>query len=79
MLAPNGNPPFHRLPHETVLYTTGKSISLAIQSGKDLPAGDERKKTITCPSGTVYLTNLRVPPRSFEPTEIRDCVSSREA
>ena len=78
MLAPNGNPPFHRLPHETVLHTTGKNISLSIESGKDLPAGDERKKTVTCPSGTVYLTNLRVSPHYSVPTELRDCVSPRE-
>ena len=60
MLSPNGHPPFVALPHETLLHTTNRSISLTIQSGKDLPAGDERKKTINCPAGTAYLTNLRV-------------------
>lgn len=71
MLAPNGNPPFHPLPHETVLHTASKSISLSIESGKDLPAGDERKKTISCPSGTVYLTNLRVLPHFFKRTNLQ--------
>lgn len=60
MLAPNGYPPFHALPNETVLHRTNKKISLSIESGKDLPAGDERKKTINSSTGTVYLTNLRV-------------------
>lgn len=60
MLSPNGNPPFVALPHETILHTTNKSIALAIQSGKDLPNGDQRKKSINCPAGTAYLTNLRV-------------------
>lgn len=60
MLSPNGHPPFVALPHETLLHATNKSISLTIQSGKDLPIGDKRKKTINCPAGTAYLTNLRV-------------------
>ncbi len=78
MLAPNGNPPFHRLPHETVLHTTDKTISLSIESGKDLPVGDELKKTITCPAGTVYLTNLRVIPILPNIIECVDCISPRE-
>jgi hypothetical protein len=60
MIAPSGYPPFHALPHETVLHSSDRNISLSIESGKDLPANDSRKKTITCPAGTVYLTNLRV-------------------
>jgi len=60
MLNPSGSPPFHSLPKETILHTTNKSISLNIESGKDLPAGDARKKTISCPAGTAYLTNQRV-------------------
>ena len=62
MLAPNGYPPFVALPHETLLHTTNGAISLSIQSGKSLPAGDARKKMITCSIGTAYLTNLRVRP-----------------
>lgn len=60
MLSPSGWPPFHALPKEVVLHSTNKSISLTIESGKDLPQGDQRKKTVTCPAGTTYLTNLRV-------------------
>jgi hypothetical protein len=62
MLNPNGYPPFHSLPNENILHTTNNNISLSIESGKTLPAGDERKKTFSCPAGTVYLTNLRVSP-----------------
>ncbi len=60
MLNPSGNPPFHALPKETVLHVTNKNIALTIESGKDLPAGDERKKTISCSAGIAYLTNQRV-------------------
>ena len=60
MLAPNRKPPFHSLPDEVILHTTNNAVSLTIESGKELPSGDDRKKTFSSPSGTVYLTNQRV-------------------
>lgn len=60
MLNPSGNPPFHALPKETVLHVTNGSIALNIESGKDLPVGDDRKKTFSCSYGTAFLTNQRV-------------------
>jgi hypothetical protein len=80
MLNPSGNPPFHALPKETILHTTNKNISLNIESGKDLAVGDERKKTISCPAGTAYLTNQRVPFPSnhIMDIDIVDCVYSGE-
>jgi hypothetical protein len=60
MLAPNANPPFHFLPHETLMHQTNTSVALNIESGKTLPAGDDRKKSFSSPAGTVFLTNQRV-------------------
>lgn len=74
MLNPSGYPPFHALPNETILHTTNNTISLTIESGKTLPAGDERKKTFASPAGTVYLTNLRVILHTVSAD--LDCISS---